>query len=159
MARLVGLFVATAAAIGLAWWWLGRPVALPPEVADPGRIPCLSYAPFRADQSPLIAATHVAASQIEEDLARLAGLTGCVRTYSIENGLDQVPAIAARHGLKVLQGLWLGNDRQKNRAQIDATIALARQHPDTVTGIVVGNEVLLRGELPPEELGAIMREV
>jgi exo-beta-1,3-glucanase (GH17 family) len=143
----------------LAWWWLGRPVALPPGVADPGRIPCLSYAPFRADQSPLIAATHVEASQIEEDLAKLAGLTGCVRTYSIENGLDQVPAIAERAGLKVLQGLWLGSDRQKNRAQIDATVALAGRHPGTITGIVVGNEVLLRGELPPEELAGIMREV
>jgi glucan 1,3-beta-glucosidase len=159
MARLVGLVGVTAAAIVLTWWSLGRPIALPPSAADPGRIPCLSYAPFRGDQSPLIAATHVEASQIEEDLAKLAGLTGCVRTYSIENGLDQVPAIAARHGLKLLQGLWLGNDRQKNRAQIDATVALAKQHPDTVTGIVVGNEVLLRGELPPEELGGIMREV
>ena len=159
MARLVGLFVATAIAIALAWWWLGRPIALPPDAADPGRIPCLSYAPFRGEQSPLIAATHVAAPQIEEDLAKLAGLTGCVRTYSVENGLDQVPAIAARHGLQVLQGLWLGNDRQKNRAQIDATVALAKQHLDTVTGIVVGNEVLLRGELPAEELAGIMREV
>jgi glucan 1,3-beta-glucosidase len=159
MARLLGLFVATATAIALVWWWLGRPIALPADAADPGRIPCMSYAPFRADQSPLISSTHVAASQIEEDLAKLAGLTGCVRTYSIENGLDQVPAIANRLGLKLLQGLWLGNDRQKNRAQIDATIALAKQHPDTVTGIVVGNEVLLRGELPPEELGAVMREV
>jgi exo-beta-1,3-glucanase (GH17 family) len=159
MARLLGLFVTTAAVIALAWWWLGRPVALPPGVADPGRIPCLSYAPFRGDQSPLIATTHVEASQIEEDLAKLAGLTGCVRTYSIENGLDQVPPIAARLGLKMLQGLWLGNDRAKNRVQIDATVALAKRHPDTITGIVVGNEVLLRGELPPEELAGIMREV
>jgi exo-beta-1,3-glucanase (GH17 family) len=159
MARLVGLFVATAAAIALAWWWLGRPVALPPGVADPGRIPCLSYAPFRADQSPLIAATHVEAFQIEEDLAKLAGLTGCVRTYSIENGLDQVPAIAERMGLKLLQGLWLGSDRQKNGVQIDQTVALAKRHPGTITGIVVGNEVLLRGELAAEELAGILREV
>jgi exo-beta-1,3-glucanase (GH17 family) len=159
MARFVGLFVATAIAIAAAWWWLGAPIALPPSAADPGRIPCLSYAPFRADQSPLIASTHVEASQIEEDLAKLAGLTGCVRTYSIENGLDQVPAIAERLGLKLLQGLWLGNDRQKNRVQIDQTVALARRYPDTITGIVAGNEVLLRGELPAEELAGIMREV
>jgi exo-beta-1,3-glucanase (GH17 family) len=159
MARFVGLFVATAIAIAAAWWWLGAPIALPPSAADPGRIPCLSYAPFRADQSPLIASTHVEASQIEEDLAKLAGLTGCVRTYSIENGLDQVPAIAERLGLKLLQGLWLGNDRQKNRVQIDQTVALARRHPGTITGIVVGNEVLLRGELPAEELAGIMAEV
>jgi exo-beta-1,3-glucanase (GH17 family) len=159
MARLVGLFVATAVAIAVAWWWLGSPLALPADAADPGRIPCLSYAPFRADQSPLIATTHVEAAEIEEDLGKLARLTGCVRTYSIENGLDQVPAIAERLGLKLLQGLWLGNDRQKNRVQIDQTVALAKQHPDTITGIVVGNEVLLRGELPADELAGAMRDV
>ena len=90
---------------------------------------------------------------------RLARLTGCVRTYSIENGLDQVPEIAARLGLKLLQGLWLGRDREKNRAQSDALIALVKRHPEAVIGIIVGNEVLLRGELPPQELAGIMREV
>jgi len=159
MLKLAGLFSATAAVIAATWWWLGQPVALPGAAADPGRIQCVSYAPFRADQSPLVATTHVEAWQIEEDLVKLARLTGCVRTYSIENGLDQVPEIAARLGLKVVQGLWLGSDRQKNRVQIDATVALAKRHPDTVTALVVGNEVLLRGELGAPDIAAVLREV
>src|ERR1700694_5239037 len=72
MRRQFGLFVATAVAIALAWWWLGRPVALPSAAADPGGIPCLSYAPFRGDQSPLVASTHVEAWKHEEDLAKPA---------------------------------------------------------------------------------------
>ena len=36
-----------------------------------------------------------APEQIEQDLTQLAKITDCVRTYSIENGLDQVPGIAA----------------------------------------------------------------
>ena len=36
------------------------------------------------------------AEQIEQDLTQLAKISDCVRTYSIENGLDQVPAIAAQ---------------------------------------------------------------
>jgi len=152
-------FLVTAAAIAAAWWWLGQPVALPAAAADPGRIQCLSYAPFRADQSPLVDTTHIEAWQIEEDLAKLARLTGCVRTYSIENGLDQVPAIAERLGLKVLQGLWLGSDRRKNRLQIDGTVALAKRHAGVMSGIVVGNEVLLRGELGAPEIAAVLGEV
>ena len=159
MRRLVALFLVTAAAIALAWWWLGRPLAAPAAAMDPGRIQCMSYAPFRAGQSPLIASTHVEAEQIEEDLATLARLTGCVRTYATDNGLDQVPAIAQRLGIKVLQGLWLGRDRQKNRIQIDTTIALAKRYPDAILGIVVGNEVLLRGELAAEDIAAVLREV
>ena len=146
MTRAVALCVATLAVVAVTWWWLGRPVDVPPVAADPGRIQCVSYAPFRGNDSPLEEATRVSARDIEEDLAKLARLTDCVRTYSTENGLDQVPAAAKRLGLKVIQGLWLGSDRKKNRVRIDATVALAKQYRDTITAIVVGNEVLLRGE-------------
>jgi exo-beta-1,3-glucanase (GH17 family) len=159
MKRAAGLFVATLAAVALTWWWLGRPVGAPAAAADPGRIQCLSYAPFRGNESPLDEGTQVAGYEIEEDLRKLARLTGCVRTYSTENGLDQVPAIARRLGLKVIQGLWLGSDRKKNRLRIDATIALAKQYRDVITAIVVGNEVLLRGELSALDLADILREV
>ena len=58
--------------------------------------------------------TQIPPQQIDEDLKFLARYTDCIRTYSVENGLDKVPEIAQRHGLKVLQGLWLSN---KARAQ------------------------------------------
>ena len=57
--------------------------------------------------------THITAEQIAQDLAQLAKITDCVRTYSIENGLDQVPELAAKVGLKVIQGIWLGSNRLK----------------------------------------------
>jgi glucan 1,3-beta-glucosidase len=159
MGRAAGLFMATLAAIAVTWWWLGRPVEAPGAAADPGRIQCVSYAPFRGNDSPLDAGTRVTAKEIEEDLERLSRLTGCVRTYSNENGLDQVPAIARRLGIKVIQGLWLGADRKKNRIRIDETIALAKDHGDVITAIVVGNEVLLRGELAAPDIAAVLREV
>ena len=42
-------------------------------------------------------------------------MTDCVRTYSTDYGLDQIAGIAARHGLKVMQGLWLSSHPDKNR--------------------------------------------
>jgi exo-beta-1,3-glucanase (GH17 family) len=159
MTRAVALGVATLAVVAVTWWWLGRPIEVPPIAADPGRIQCVSYAPFRGNDSPLDEATRVSARDIEEDLAKLARLTDCVRTYSTENGLDQVPEIAKHLGLKVIQGLWLGSDRKKNRVRIDATVALAKQYPDTITAIVVGNEVLLRGELAAPDIAEVLREV
>jgi exo-beta-1,3-glucanase (GH17 family) len=159
MTRAVALCVATLAVVAATWWWLGRPVEVPPVAADPGRIQCVSYAPFRGNDSPLDEATRVSAGDVEEDLTKLSRLTDCVRTYSTENGLDQVPAIARRLGLKVIQGLWLGSDRKKNRARIDATVALAKQYRDTITAIVVGNEVLLRGELAAPDIAEVLREV
>ena len=153
----LGLLAASVAAIVAAWWWLGRPIAMP--VATDDKLQCISYAPFRADQSPLVAGTHVAAAQIEEDLTRLRQLTGCIRTYSIEHGVDQVPAIAQRLGLKVMLGLWLSPDRALDKIQVDTGIALAKHFPDTITAVIVGNEVLLRGELSAADLATYIRTV
>ena len=82
-----------------------------------------------------------------------------MRTYSIENGLDQVPALAAKVGLKVIQGIWLGSNRLKNLAQISTAVGLTKEYPDVITAVVVGNEVLLRGEMTTSDLAAIIRSV
>jgi exo-beta-1,3-glucanase (GH17 family) len=120
---------------------------------------CLSYAPFRGLQTPLDPATHISAAQIEDDLSRLAKLTDCVRTYSNDYGLDQIPGIAANHGLKVLQGLWLSSHPEKNREQIETAVDLANRYPSTIRAVVVGNEVLLRGEMTATDLAATLRAV
>jgi exo-beta-1,3-glucanase (GH17 family) len=155
-----GLFLIVAAAIAGAWWWLGLPVAMPPSPLDPGeKLYCVSYAPFRGLQSPIDPSIRIDAAQIEDDLRRLAKLTHCVRTYSTDFGLDQVAGIAARHGLKVIQGLWIGRDPARNRSEIETVIGLVKRHPDTIRSVVVGNEALLRGEIAPDALAAIVRRV
>ena len=142
------------------WAWLGTPVAMPNSPLSPGeKLYCLSYSPFRGSQTPLDAGIQIPPAQIEDDLSRLAQITDCVRTYSTEFGQDRIAEVAARHGLKVLQGLWLSSHADKNRVQIETAVALANRYPDTVRAVVVGNEVLLRGELSSEQLGAIIREV
>src|SRR5262249_55704348 len=155
-----GLFVFAVAIIVGTWWWLGQTVQMPPSpLGAAEKLQCVSYAPFRRDQTPFDLSLHVEAAQIEDDLTRLALLTDCVRTYSVDRGLDQIAGIAQRHGLKVLQGLWLGNDADKNRYQIETTVALVKRYPDVIRAVVVGNEVLLRGELSATDLAGMMRQV
>jgi exo-beta-1,3-glucanase (GH17 family) len=146
--------------IGAAWWWLAKPIALARAPIDPdAKLMCVSYAPFRGEQTPLTLATQVSAEQIAEDLAQLAKITDCIRTYSTDNGLDQIPEIAARVGLKVIQGIWLTSNRQRNLARISTTLRLTREYPATITALVVGNEVLLRGEMTTADLAATIRSV
>ncbi len=153
-------FALTALAIAIAWWWLGKPVQLPPSPLAPGeKFYCMSYAPFRDGQDPLVETTRVSAEQIDADLKLLSRYTDCIRTYSVEFGQDQIPEIAQRYGLKVLHGLWLSNNTLRNRAQIATTIALAKKYPDTIRAVIVGNEVLLRGEMTVADLEAAIREV
>jgi exo-beta-1,3-glucanase (GH17 family) len=155
------LLLMSLGAIAAVWWWLATPIRLARAPIDPSsKLQCVSYAPFRGDQTPLDPSTHIDADQIEQDLRQLKTISDCVRTYSIENGLDQVPGIATRIGeLKVIQGIWLGSNRAKNFAQVATAIRLTKEFPGTITSLVVGNEVLLRGEMTTSDLAAIIRSV
>ena len=156
----LALLILSLGSIAAVWWWLATPISLARAPIDPNaKLQCVSYAPFRGDQSPLAAATHIPAEQISEDLAQLVKVSDCVRTYSIENGLDQVPELAAKVGLKVMQGIWLSSSRQKNAVQIATGVRLAKEFPSTITALVVGNEVLLRGEMTQSDLAATIRLV
>jgi glucan 1,3-beta-glucosidase len=127
---------------------------------DPAsKLECVSYAPFRGAQSPLSPTTQVPPEQIARDLAQLAEISKCVRTYSVENGQDQIPALAGKVGLKVIQGIWLGSNRLKNQAQISTAVGLVKEYPGVITSVVVGNEVLLRGEMTATDLAANIRAV
>ncbi|HEY3678936.1 MAG TPA: beta-(1-6) glucans synthase [Bradyrhizobium sp.] len=156
----LALLLISLGAIAAAWWWMATPIKLSRAPIDPAaKLLCVSYAPFRGTQTPLVPTTRISPEQIAQDLAQLAKISDCVRTYSIENGLDQVPALAAKVGLKVMQGIWLGSDRLKNLAQISTVIGLTKQYPDVISSVVVGNEVLLRGEMTKSDLATIIRTV
>jgi hypothetical protein len=61
--------------------------------------------------------------------------------------------------LQVMQGIWLSSRPDLTRKQIDTGIALAKRFPDVIRAVVVGNEVLLRGEMSAPELARTIREV
>src|SRR4029077_14205745 len=91
ISKAVSLFTLTAAAIVAAVWCLGSGIAMPPPPLDPGeKLYCVSYAPFHGSQTPLDPSTMISPAQIDEDLAQLARITDCVRTYSVDFGLDRV---------------------------------------------------------------------
>jgi len=123
------------------------------------KLDCVSYAPFRGNQTPLDQELIVSPAQIREDLVEIAGISNCIRTYSVDNGLDKVPELASQVGLKVLLGIWIGNGRLKNAQLVETAIKLAKDYPDTIRAIVVGNEVLLHGDMTPSDLRELIRSV
>jgi exo-beta-1,3-glucanase (GH17 family) len=154
------LLLGAAAVIVAGWAWLGAPVEMPPSPLAPSeKAHCISYAPFRGDQTPLGPDIAIDPRQIEQDLVQLKTIADCVRTYSVDHGLDRIAEIAKRHGLKVLQGLWLSSFPDRNRKQIETTLELAARYPDVITAVIVGNEVLLRGEMSSLDLAGTIRHV
>lgn len=137
-----------------AWLWQKNQPVVTPD-APTGKVQCVSYAPYYGkDQTPFKIGTHISQAQIDADLERIAKVTHCVRIYSVGQGLDYVPAAAQKLGLKVLVGAWIGWTDSDNNKEINVATALANQYPQTVTGLIVGNEVLLRGEQTEEAMQA-----
>src|SRR6476646_259553 len=156
----LALLLISLCAIAAVGWWLAPPLTLARAPIDPNaKLLCVSYAPFREGQTPLVLTARIAPEQIAQELAQLAKISDCVRTYSVENGLDQVPALAAKAGLKVIQGIWLGSSRLKNLAQISTVVGLTKEYPGVITSVVVANEVLLRGEMTTAYLATTIRSV
>lgn len=156
----LALLVFSLGTIAAVWWWIATPVGLSQAPIDPARkLECVSYAPFRGLQSPLDPTVRITPEQIRDDLAQLAKVTSCVRIYSVDSGLELIPGFAEKAGLKVILGIWLSSDRIKTRLQIQTGIALAKQYPGVISSVVVGNEVLLRGEMTAADLAATIRSV
>ena len=140
-----------------AWAWLGRPVDMP--AAPEPKLHCASYTPFRGTQTPFNRALMIPKGQIEEDLKQLQPVTNCIRTYAVDQGLDQAVPAANALGMQVLLGIWIGRDPAANEWQIKTATDLAKAYPGTVKAIIVGNEVLLRGEQTGETLAEMAARV
>jgi glucan 1,3-beta-glucosidase len=119
----------------------------------------MSYAPFHGDQAPYTPNLRISDRQIEADLERLANVTSCIRTYSARGPQSRIVRLAGKHGLQVLQGVWLNRNRAENRREIETAVRLARRHPGTIKALIVGNETLLRGELSAATIEAYLQEV
>ena len=149
-------FVAVAALNLLWWWWPNRPVEIAGWTSQP--LQSVSFAPYRPGQSPLTR-TFPTPQQIEQDLQRLQGKVQAVRTYSAGENLETVPQRAGKYGLKVWHGAWLNDNDKENLEQINLLINHANKYSDTIERVIVGNEVLLRKDLTPNQLRGYIRQV
>ncbi len=102
---------------------------------------------------------EISPEQIDRDMAQLARITGHVRTYTVAKGMDKVPEIAARYGLTVSLGIWIGPDLDLNEKEIETGIAVARANRRVIDRVFVGNESILFGVVTPDQLNAYISRV
>jgi len=146
---LSGIFVAAAFAVitYALWARFNRPES---EPEWPKRIQGVAYSPYQAGQTPWSGEPPTDA-QIDADLALFKDKVYAVRTYSVQGVQADIPALAAKHGLSVALGAWIGTDHERNEYELNKAIELAAKNRNVVR-VFVGNEVLLRGELSVDEL-------
>ncbi|HLO76534.1 MAG TPA: glycosyltransferase [Magnetospirillum sp.] len=161
--RLSGLVVLILIVLGnLGFWYaVNRPQTAMPWA---GTIKSVSFSPSRADDDPTIVrklpqldeTLLPTRAEMDEDLAMLAGTVQQVRTYSTLEGLDQVPELAGKHGLKALPGAWLDERLARNEVELENIIRIARDNPN-VERVIIGNENLTLHRLTPEQMIRYLR--
>ena len=105
-----------------ALFWTSRDYTVVAPEWD-GQVRGIAYSPsrlFTERQS-----KKVPAERIDRDLAQLSKLTGRIRTYTVDGGMDKVPEIARRYGMTVSLGIWISADLEKNDAEIELGIRTA----------------------------------
>jgi len=152
-------FLPALLALVLFWLYDGRPQDVTEAPLSAGKLNCASYAPFRDGQSPFNLDAIIPRWQIEEDLKALSSSFGCVRTYTTNQGIGETLPVAAELGMKVLVGAWISRDPALNEAEIKRTAELANKYPETVEAVIVGNEVLLRGEQTEAAMAGYLRKM
>ncbi len=140
-AKVVLCMSIAAAVHGLVWLATGRTIH-PPEITGP--VASLSYTTPTVNWTDRDAAADIA--RIDRDLARLGTLTRSIRTYSAAGSMEAVPSLAAKHGLGVTLGAWIGRDRMRTEREIGAVLRAAKTHTN-IDGVVIGNESLLREDI------------
>jgi exo-beta-1,3-glucanase (GH17 family)/cellulose synthase/poly-beta-1,6-N-acetylglucosamine synthase-like glycosyltransferase len=105
------------------------------------------------------ASRNVSTARIDADMAQLSRITGHIRTYTVQGGMDKVPEIARRYGLTVSLGIWISADLVKNDKEIDTALKTILANRRVIDRVIVGNESIMRGDVTSDQLNAYIKRV
>jgi len=114
----------------------------------------LCFSPYVEGQA---AGDMLSKEQIRRRMEIIMPHTEWIRSFSCTEGNELIPRIAHEKGLKTMVGAWIGKDKKRNEEEIKALVELAKE--GLVDIATVGNEVLLRDELPEEEIIGYLQRV
>jgi exo-beta-1,3-glucanase (GH17 family)/cellulose synthase/poly-beta-1,6-N-acetylglucosamine synthase-like glycosyltransferase len=145
-ATLLALGVSAALSLGV-WTAANQPQAVPDFH---GQVGGFAFSPFHRGETPE-ANKFPTEAEIRADLAVANQNTSQIRTYSLQGSLADIPRLAADTKLKITLGAWLDKKLAPDQAELDRLITTANASPN-VNRVMVGNEVLLRGDLTEAQM-------
>ncbi len=108
-----------------------------------------AYSGYRGNQSPLDG-QHPSTAELAEDLDLMSKHTKHIRMYSSLDLNETIP-LASRRNMKVIAGAWIDTDGAKNTREVSALLEKLENYSN-IDRVIVGNESLLRNDLPTEAL-------
>ncbi|MFK7738577.1 MAG: glycosyl hydrolase family 17 protein [Pirellulaceae bacterium] len=118
----------------------------------------ICFSAIRDGESPALQINPLP-STVEQDVKFASRVTNAIRTYSVQGSLHLVPEFCRQYDIDCVIGAWIGEARWQNDAQIELLTRLANSKNPRIKSVIVGNEVLHRGDCTPEQLIAYVRQV
>ena len=133
------------------WLNSGDKFISPPDADN--IIESISYAPYTKDNSK----KFLSEEEIIRDLELLKQFTNKVRFYSAEDSQKVMPAVK-KLGMQAHMGLWLSPVAEDNEKEVALAKSLITEYHENLTSVIVGNEVLLRDDLSPDDLIVFIKD-
>jgi len=117
------------------------------------------YGPHRDGQRP--GGPGPSAAELREDLALMRPHWQLLRTYGASGFARTLLEVIRADSLdmKVMLGAWVSPDSAGNAREAEAAIALAREYPDIVLAVCVGNETQVSWSPHPCPLELLLAQV
>jgi exo-beta-1,3-glucanase (GH17 family) len=109
----------------------------------------LNFSPYMDGQSPNWQ-TQISQTQLLDRMKIIQPYTQWIRTFGSNDGLERSGAVAHSLGLKAALSAWISSDLNANETQITNLIAAAKRGEADL--LIVGSEVLLRGDISEAKL-------
>jgi exo-beta-1,3-glucanase (GH17 family) len=113
------------------------------------RLSGVAFSPWSQGEDPNLGAT-ITLPELTARLAPVLQDAEWIRSYGVDAGLEHIGPLVHAAGLSTAVTAWIGTDQVANAAEVQSLIDLANAgHVDLA---IVGNEVLLRGDLSKADL-------
>ncbi len=117
----------------------------------------LDFSPFTQTGQDPSYGTIISENQIRNLLTTVKPYTQWIRTYGCTHGLEKVGVIANEMNINVAAQAWLSSDTTANQQEIANLISVGKAGNADI--LIVGSEVLLRGDLTESQLIDYMHTV
>jgi exo-beta-1,3-glucanase (GH17 family) len=140
------------ASLPILFLWLATVLPMTGFAEEPReRLAGVCFSSVRDNESP---ARQILAlpSAVEADIATASRLARSVRTYTLSGSSYLIPEFCRKHQIDCIVGAWIGPLAWQNEAQLELLGHLVKQKNPSIKAVIIGNEVLHRGDCSESQL-------